>query len=68
MPAILEEDRRDYCRRRAPVLPEGATVGGAWEGEHWCDRRGDRSQFEFSFIHQFCSRVRLITILPVRYK
>ena len=27
-PALPEEDRRDYWRERAPVLPEGATVGG----------------------------------------
>ena len=44
-PAIPEEDRHDYCRRRAPVLPEGATVGAAWEGERWCDRRGERSSY-----------------------
>ena len=30
-PAIPEEDCRNYFRRRIPVLPEGATVGGAWE-------------------------------------
>ena len=33
MPAIPEEDRKDYWRGRAPVLPEGTTVGEASEGE-----------------------------------
>ena len=26
-------------------MPEGATVGGAGEGERWCDRRGERCRY-----------------------
>ena len=43
MQALPEGECRHYRRGRAPVLPEGATVGGAGEGERWCDWRGERS-------------------------
>ena len=45
VPAIPEEDCKDYWRGRAPVLLEGATVGEASEGERECDRRGEPSSY-----------------------
>ena len=42
---LLSGEWKRWGRGRAAALPEGATVGGAGEGDSWCDRRGEHCSY-----------------------